>query len=301
MPHLRWAALALSLSALSGCSDASGGNRFGGLAALSACFALDATATEAALLGFDADPAVPPSIAEQRLDCLVGVTTCAAAYDCFDIDISAPCTEDTADRCDGGTLVECARTAVGFFEQRTRCARERNGNNTCFVGPAGVGGCVAGTCDGDSVGCDGDDAVLCLAGIESRVRCGAQGRQCVESTVLGEPVAGCVDTVTACAEGPPRCEGDVVLSCLGGAGEVRLDCADIDPRFTCVDDRGATGCGRAAESPECDPGNVVCTGDVARFCIDGLWNDADCAAVEGATCMTTNDEGQEVVGCFLSE
>jgi hypothetical protein len=112
----------------------------------------------------------------------------------------------------------------------------------------------------------------------------------------GDGSAACVD---ACADSPPRCEGDRLVSCRveGGArADEHFDCAALGQ--TCAtDDAGNARC-----VDPCDgiPRAGVCLGDVAFRCTDANEGPrrlvaADCAILEQA-CGIGATTGE--VGCI---
>jgi hypothetical protein len=82
------------------------------------------------------------------------------------------------------------------------------------------------------------------------------------------------------------CEGDRALACIGDR-IVNVDCAAKGER--CVMTREGARCLPRDAAKGCsDRDRPVCTGDRLRECVDGLWDEIDCAA-RGASCLTDGD------------
>lgn len=107
---------------------------------------------------------------------------------------------------------------------------------------------------------------------------------------------GCAaDRCNAAAQHDPRCvqvsaygvcEGDRAVACIGGQ-MLRVDCAARGLR--CVTTREGAQCLPRDPRNGCDDGaRPYCRGERLRECVDGSWEEIDCAA-RRASCVTDGD------------
>ena len=126
--------------------------------------------------------------------------------------------------------------------------------------------------------CMGSLLVACDNQAPRRIDCAQQGKACIAQTdrvFCGEP---CSPTQT------PRCDGNVLLSCIDGNLE-RTDCRALEQ--TCrTDSQGIGSCGQV-----CPPGLTAegdCDGAFLRRCDGDLFVNVDCASL-AATCQEGAD------------
>jgi hypothetical protein len=152
-------------------------------------------------------------------------------------------------------------------------------------------GQVCGEVGDESVSCDGNVVLWCFGGEYDTPQnipfdCGARGHVC-------DAAAGfCVDRDAApCEEGTEkRCDGDAIVSCVGGK-TLTSDCTAFSSSHTCVEDGdgGEVGCSLRANAPGCPaPGSAEsvdgCDGSVLFHCRDGGRFEFDCASFQGYRC-----------------
>ncbi|MEZ4438977.1 MAG: hypothetical protein R3B72_07800 [Polyangiaceae bacterium] len=198
---------------------------------------------------------------------------CASVEACVGItaDAAGPCVPtcigDAYEVCDDQlhVTVDCT-----VFDQH--CV----GNAGCSVSPSGA------ACDVTSFpgSCEGDVVVSCEEGVEIRQDCADHGLTCQTGT---DGYAFCTGTGAACTgDGNTTCDGTSLVQCLNG-GEHRIDCAALDPSFSCQTGTSEAFCGVA---DECDPVTTVdtCDGDDVVYCHGGRLERASCAALGFSRC-----------------
>lgn len=216
---------------------------------------------------------------------------CDALVECMGIDRARTCDPLDAGRClDDRHLEQC--TTEGLV-QTVDCALSPSGNDRCVPTVSGGGHCAVAACEvGTAARCDGDAWLECTSsGVLERVDCAAFGLRCAEA----ESDAACVQTVEVCEAS--RCDGDDLLICNSGLGTIRQRCADrLGEGATCADTGSGVGC--VVPTAVCEAGEARCEGDVARFCVDGVWQDFDCATFGGGACESRGEGSTGVrLGC----
>jgi hypothetical protein len=86
---------------------------------------------------------------------------------------------------------------------------------------------------------------------------------------------------------PDRCEGSVAIRCINGK-EGSFDCASLEVLghvYGCAD-------GKCVAGSECTfMDDESCADGVVRFCLDGVWQDIDCASYGFSGCAAESSSG----------
>jgi len=118
-------------------------------------------------------------------------------------------------------------------------------------------------------------AVVCAVDEPQGADCAAQGRRCVDGAcVPEEPAEPC--KLNAFVD---RCEGKVAVRCIGGFVG-RIDCSQRLTERYCEGGR----CVPAGDA--CSDEFNRCKGDLLEACIDGSWQQIDCAALGRGPCRS---------------
>jgi hypothetical protein len=121
--------------------------------------------------------------------------------------------------------------------------------------------------------------------------------------------SSCTDALTCASKnhGPdwcaahagPTCDGDVLVSCLGGWGLEQVDCTAFGQRCGT-----ANGAGTCTDGKTCDPtATDHCAGNLFVTCdsTTKLESSVDCSALRsGGTCVDMRVNGSGTIGCFPS-
>lgn len=204
---------------------------------------------------------------------------------CQDLDLTPALASIVGDSDGSGTAgnaqVACQRTASSC-DELLRC------DHIDPATPCEPGASVAR--------CEGDVLVSCSsAGFERRVDCASDedGNTLCATNESGTSACG----VGSCTDAGLSCDGDVVMSCVGGQLRRAEDCA-LAGRHCVVSMGSRAGCVDRVEACTDD----ACDGDLLTSCIAGMgMTITDCADAPGAeTCVELGGAahcGVEVAAC----
>ncbi len=182
----------------------------------------------------------------------------------------------TPDRCDGTVLRQCSRASG--VDLVVDCAGL---GLDCFIDTSSTATCGLGVCDPATfrADCHGDTLVLCDRGVIVVALCDVAGLACVQEE--GQPGL-CAGGGTPCSEDvdPRRCEGDLIVGCIGGS-TASVDCTSVVDRWTCGPRDGTFGCVPSGDECQAEPlfGTDLdesCSDSSVTFCMDGFVTTLDC-------------------------
>lgn len=191
----------------------------------------------------------------------------------------------TPDRCDGTLLRQCSRASG--TDLVVDCASL---DLRCFIDDTGTATCGLDRCDPETfrADCHGDQLVICEDGVVVVAQCDAAGLSCVQTE--GDRPGLCAGGGAPCseAEDPRRCEGDLVVGCIGGT-TASVDCDEVVERWTCGPRAGTHGCVPGGDECTAEPlfGTDLdesCDGDEVTFCMDGLVTTLACSDYSMGPC-----------------
>lgn len=243
------------------------------------------------------DPSVSVRIhlSPGQVNCIANAgSDCAAAKKCLANGMTPAECSGLSSSCAGNVWQTCSAAAgTGTASQGMQLFDCGQVGQMCVANGNNVD-CGYGTCSGSSKACVSPDGTSggnlleqCDNGILRREDCTRIDASCNPSGILGPHCRG---NGPACSsgvlDGPLRCDGSVLVSCVDGA-EARFDCASL--RLGCFAKAGGGGFGCAAGN-ECDPGNypITCVGSTLKFCNNGKVQTFDCASAGFSTCSPNN-------------
>lgn len=190
----------------------------------------------------------------------------------------------TPDRCDGSVLRQCSRASgVDLVVDCAPLGLE------CYIDDEGTATCGLGICDPATFrpDCHGDTLVICESGVVTVAQCDAAGLACVQEAGMPGVCAGGGEVCTA-EEDPRRCDGDLIVGCIGGT-LASVDCQVVVSRWTCGPRDGTFGCVPSGDECTADPlfGTDVdesCGGDEVVFCLDGYISSLSCSDYGMGSC-----------------
>lgn len=190
--------------------------------------------------------------------------------------------------CDKDSIVECL---LGYMV-KIPC-KETGMGSRCLVTDEGWATCGSQTCVEPNVWCEGDVAVRCSGGVQSREDCRADPYLSDGTCQYGyceHRAAGSCDGMTFRS----YCEGNTLVTCE--SGEIhRFDCGLYPYHPTC----GAIGTYAGCVFDTgiiCNESSQGCFGSVARLCV-GTLVEYDCASF-GAECYLDYNDVPECVSPY---
>jgi len=232
---------------------------------------------------------VPNAARGVMLDCIAEASDCAAVHACVTATPEQQAVCDTAPSgdgvCAGNVYVSCEtihESEPGVFAV------------DCAVAGliCNVDACVLDTCDPVIDGeehCEGNVLVTCSHGDISGLVSNDCSSESMGGSICGTTASGsldCVGTGAACDNLFERsCEGTVKVTCQSQK-EARFDCSQVEVMGYTYYCHG----GQCVAGEECESGHDSCDGTVARFCMDGVWMDLDCAAYGFSGCTIDSSD-----------
>lgn len=278
---------ALSLATSGGCGQSRGdiGDEDPGnvRAKVSACRGYSVESTIAYML------AAEGSVLAEARSCIAAATTCDEVVRCDGEEHVASC--DVEHACVADSAIHCEPLPDGSGARFARdCSADASGNTQCFdAADAQYAWCGVALCDAalpDT--CDGHVAVSCVEGRQLRQDCALQGKTC--RPLNADQDVACVTDEACTAE---HCEGDKVVSCLGGFVYEKVDCGTRTRDGSCSVAAGRPQCRARHPSPECASVadyHSSCDGDLAVSCLLGAKVTTSCTAVPGAHCVELDSD-----------
>jgi len=221
----------------------------------------------------------------EEIRCLASAgSDCARVATCIGISVrSAPSDGGCGKSCEDGMLVTCSDS----FRYKSDCTRWGARGDSCFASSL-TAGCGIASCTQTRESCEGTKRVVCDLGVLTVNDCRNGGALTCQQN--GNQTT-CVGAGAACsdAEGATRCDGEVLVRCVGGR-EDRRDCRigfegggcrvrsdSVDSSAFCGYD---TGCRPKS-------GEEACSGDGGlklTFCAGGQARTVDCVALGHRGC-----------------